>query len=230
MTYKLNYKCLVLDHDDTSVDSTPHIHYPCYIEYMKTIPNDHCLTFDEWFQTLWYKGLFTYYRESLHLTEEEIQEQVDLSRKYSMEHQPAQFFPGFIDLLKQFRSLGGIITVVSFNNPENINRVYQEQTNGEILPDIVYGWDKNNIEKCKPYPYPIFNIMEKYGLQKEDFIVIDDMPAGIQMGKAAGVKTACAIYGKGHEILRKEMTEMGDIVCESVEHLKEILMTKVVEE
>ena len=31
----MKYKCLVLDHDDTVVDSSATIHYPSFIEYLK---------------------------------------------------------------------------------------------------------------------------------------------------------------------------------------------------
>ena len=31
----MKYKCLVLDHDDTVVDSTAEIHFPSFIEYLK---------------------------------------------------------------------------------------------------------------------------------------------------------------------------------------------------
>ena len=31
----MKYKCLVLDHDDTVVNSTATIHYPCFIEYLQ---------------------------------------------------------------------------------------------------------------------------------------------------------------------------------------------------
>ena len=228
--YKLNFKCLVLDHDDTSVDSTPHIHYPCYVEYMKTRPQDHCLTFEEWFKALWYKGLFGYYREDLHLTESEILEQVALSRQYAMTHERAHFFPGFIEMLQQFRALGGFICVVSFSDETNIYRVYKEETNDQFAPDVVYGWHEETKEQCKPYPYPIHSMMEKYGFAKEDFLVIDDMPQGIEMGKAAGVKCAGAMYGEGHEVLRKEMEECCDYICESVDDLKKLLMTPLIEE
>ena len=32
---KKKYKCLVLDHDDTVVNSTASIHYPSFIEYLE---------------------------------------------------------------------------------------------------------------------------------------------------------------------------------------------------
>ena len=31
----MKYKCLVLDHDDTIVDSTATVHFPCFVEYLE---------------------------------------------------------------------------------------------------------------------------------------------------------------------------------------------------
>ena len=33
----MRYKCLVLDHDDTVVNSTATIHYPCFCEFLKEV-------------------------------------------------------------------------------------------------------------------------------------------------------------------------------------------------
>ena len=30
----MRYKCLVFDHDDTVVNSTATIHYPCFVKYL----------------------------------------------------------------------------------------------------------------------------------------------------------------------------------------------------
>ena len=32
---KLKFPCLVLDHDDTTVNSTATVHYPSFVEYME---------------------------------------------------------------------------------------------------------------------------------------------------------------------------------------------------
>ncbi|EMS10905.1 haloacid dehalogenase family hydrolase domain containing protein [Entamoeba histolytica HM-3:IMSS] len=226
----LKFKCLMLDHDDTSVDSTPNIHYPCYLEFMKTRPNDHILTYQEWFKMLWYKGLFTYYREDLHLSEDEIQQQLNSSRQYTLTHEPAHFFPGFIEMLKEFRRLGGIIGVVSFSDEQNILRHYRSETNGEFVPDIVYGWNKEAPEKCKPYAFPVLDVLEKYHLEKKDILVVDDLLPGLEMAKNAGVKKAGALYGKGHEFLREEMEEHCDFLCETVTDLKNLIIESKKEE
>jgi phosphoglycolate phosphatase/pyrophosphatase PpaX len=33
----MKYKCLILDHDDTAVKSTPDIHYPSFVEALKSL-------------------------------------------------------------------------------------------------------------------------------------------------------------------------------------------------
>ena len=47
----MRYKCLVFDHDDTVVDSTATIHYPCFVEYTRTrYPGKKC-TLEEYFSS-----------------------------------------------------------------------------------------------------------------------------------------------------------------------------------
>ena len=33
----MKFQCLILDHDDTAVDSTREIHYPAHLEVMQTL-------------------------------------------------------------------------------------------------------------------------------------------------------------------------------------------------
>ena len=37
----MKYKCLMIDHDDTTVDSTPSIHHLAHIEQMKQLGRSH---------------------------------------------------------------------------------------------------------------------------------------------------------------------------------------------
>ena len=40
MNRTLKYPCLVLDHDDTAVNSTATVHYPAFVAYMKKFHPD----------------------------------------------------------------------------------------------------------------------------------------------------------------------------------------------
>ena len=44
MSKELKYPCLILDHDDTTVNSTATVHHPGFVEYMKKHHPDRLLT------------------------------------------------------------------------------------------------------------------------------------------------------------------------------------------
>ena len=47
----MRYKCLVLDHDDTVVNSTATIHYPCFCEFLKEVrPQAKHYTLEDYFR------------------------------------------------------------------------------------------------------------------------------------------------------------------------------------
>ena len=49
-TGALRYRCLVLDHDDTTVNSTATVHYPAFVEFMKIYRPDLSMTLEEYFR------------------------------------------------------------------------------------------------------------------------------------------------------------------------------------
>jgi len=55
-----------------------------------------------------------------------------------------------------------------------------------------------DIKNLKPNPEGIFLILQKTGIQKEDAVMIGDMPEDIMAGKAASVKTGVVKWGLGN--------------------------------
>ncbi|KAL7721019.1 Haloacid dehalogenase-like hydrolase domain-containing protein [Entamoeba marina] len=219
----LKYKCLLLDHDDTSVDSTPHLHYPAYLDFMKSRPNDHVLSLQEWFEMLWKEGLLPYYRNHLHMTEDEITDCFAQNKEFHKTLEPVHFFKGFIDFLAEYRKRGGIVAIVSFSSENSILSHYKKETDGTYLPDHVFGWNREEPTKSKPYTYPVDWMIEKYNLNKKDILVVDDMSPGLTMAKRAGVDKAGALYGEGHEVLESEMKELCEYVLKSADELRNIV-------
>ncbi|KAL7716067.1 Phosphoglycolate phosphatase [Entamoeba marina] len=213
----LRFKCLLIDHDDTSVDSTVNIHRPCYVEFMDKYKPDHPLiSLHQWFRYLWDIGLVGYYKNIVGLTEEERHFESEFWQDYVASHPPPNFFDGFLEMLQEFRRRGGIIGVVSFSDKENITRHYNLKTNSSFLPDEIFGLDKNNPEHCKPYAYPIHQIIEKYGFQPEDIVMVDDMKQGFEM--------ANKVNGGSCRIKKKDMESICDKVCSSVEELRNYIL------
>ena len=54
-----------------------------------------------------------------------------------------------------------------------------------------------DIKNLKPNPEGIFLILQKTGTQKEDAVMIGDMPEDLMAGKSAGVKTGVVKWGLG---------------------------------
>ena len=73
----MKYKCLVLDHDDTVVNSTATIHYPCFEAYLAERKPHLCGKFDlkTYFAKNFDPGVLEFFAEDVGLSEEEMQEE-----------------------------------------------------------------------------------------------------------------------------------------------------------
>lgn len=184
----MRYRCLVFDHDDTTVNSTATIHYPCFLEYMaQKRPALRC-TLEEYVRYNFHPGVLPFFRDICGLSEEELLEEQEYWFAYAKKH-VSDAFPGIRKLMEQQRRQGGLIAVVSHSYADNILRDYAH--NGLPRPDIIFGWEQPREER-KPSPVPLRKIMETYGLQPEELLMIDDLKPGLDMARAAGVPFAAA--------------------------------------
>lgn len=185
---KLKYKCLVLDHDDTVVNSTATVHYPCFVEYAKNhIPHIQ-MTLEEYFQYNFDPGVFRMYAEICGMSQEEIHEEHLFWKEYVKQHIP-QVYPGMKAVLEAHKLAGGLITVVIHSLSENILRDYREWRLPE--PDLIFGSEQTP-EHRKPNPWPLEQIMNTFDLRPEEMLMIDDLKPGYDMAKAMGVSFAAA--------------------------------------
>ena len=60
----LRYPCLVLDHDDTTVNSTATVHYPAFVEYMKIHHPEIHLSLEEYFLANFHPGVWRFSQTS----------------------------------------------------------------------------------------------------------------------------------------------------------------------
>lgn len=185
---ELKYRCLVLDHDDTVVNSTATVHYPCFVEYMEKYQPGVHLTLEEYFRYNFDPGVIPMFTEICGLTLEEMYHEEAYWKEYVKHHVP-RAYPGIREILTEFRSRGGFIAVVSHSFSEYILRDYRE--NSLPLPDQVYGWEYPP-EQRKPSPWPLYRIMESLNLPPEQLLVVDDLKPGYDMARAAGVPFAGA--------------------------------------
>ena len=68
----MRYRCLIFDHDDTTVDSTRNVHYPCFLEYMAKENPEAIVTLEEYVRYNFSPGVLWFFREYCGLSEEEL--------------------------------------------------------------------------------------------------------------------------------------------------------------
>ena len=217
----MRYKCLVLDHDDTAVDSTPQVHYPSFVETMGILRKDMPLhTLEGFILKCFEPGFGPFCTDILKMNEDEIQTQYGIWRKHTEKTIP-DFFEGFIEMLWKFKEAGGILTVVSHSEKERILRDYS--FHGAPDPDMVFGWDSNP-KKRKPDPYPLDEIMKAFSLKPSQLLMVDDLKPGLQMARKAGVDFAAAGWAyeipQIHDFMKKE----SDYYFETVKSFEETVL------
>ena len=186
----MKYKCLVLDHDDTVVDSTASIHYPSFLAYLAEYRPHLVDNYDRetFFRKNFDPGIFALFREEIGLSDEELEEEDKFWREYVKKHTP-HAFPGMSEIIDEYLTRGGTIAVVSHSYREYIERDYR--ANGLKMPTLVYGWDFP-AEQRKPAPYPLLDIMARLSLEPSEILVVDDLKPGYDMARAAGCDFAAA--------------------------------------
>ena len=188
----MKYKCLVLDHDDTVVRSTESMHYPSFLETINLLRPEIKISLEQFRKYCFEPGFFEMCTDILKFSENEMEIQYDIWKKNTDNITP-EFFDNILDVIYKFKSMGGIITVVSHSSVEMINKHYRNKTN--IIPDMVFGYDSKH---KKPHPYPLLEIMKKFKLEPEEIVVIDDLKPGYDMALKVGVDFIWA--GWAHQI------------------------------
>lgn len=180
----MKYKCLVLDHDDTVVNSSQSIHYPAFLHTLNTLrPNETPLTFEDFNHHCFVYGFYHLCKERYQFNDDEMEIEYKIWKSYT-EVKQADAFDGWKDILIQFKQKGGIIVVVSYSESKEIIRDYLDHFGFE--PDLVFAHDHGK-DKLKPNPYPIHKIMSDLQISQESILVIDDMPVGYEMAMNANV-------------------------------------------
>lgn len=215
----MKYRCLVLDHDDTVVNSTATIHYPAYVAYINQHKPGPLLTLEEYFSYNFDPGVIPMFRDICGLSEQEMEEEEAFWVEYVKDHIP-EAYRGMKEILQDHRQKGGLICVVSHSFSHYILRDYK--ANGLPEPDMVFGWELEAPLR-KPAPYALYEIMKKYELKPEELLVVDDLKPGYDMACAAGVPFAAAGWANDVPKIEQFMRKNCDLYFKHVEELAEFL-------
>ena len=184
----MRYKCLVFDHDDTTVDSTATIHYPCFIDFLKEYYPGRYISLEDYFILNFTPGFIEMCRREYDMDDDMLELEKEYWLNYVKRHIP-RAYPGIGDIMRRHKAERGILCVISHSMAENIRRDYIANSLPE--PHLVFGWELPP-DNRKPDPWALFEIMKQFSLKPEDILVIDDLKPGYDMAVSAGVDFAGA--------------------------------------
>ena len=200
----LKFPCLVLDHDDTVVQTMKTLSYPFFCLELKQFRPGASMTLSEYITECYRWGFADMCRECFGFTDEELKVEHKQWMDYIMQNIP-DVFPGIERIIRRQKAEGGILCVVSHSNSDNIIRDYQ--VHFSMQPDAIYGWDMEPHQR-KPHCWPLQDIMQKFHLHPQEILVVDDAQLACQMADPLGIKVAFAGWDDmGVPQLRQEMEQ-----------------------
>lgn len=216
----LKYPCLVLDHDDTVVQSETTVNYPFFCYILDQYRPGTTITLEEYVHGCCNLGFSDMCRQWYGFTEQELVDEYWGWQEYIKDHIPAPF-PGIERVIRRQKEAGGLICVVSHSCNDNITRDYAAHFG--IQPDAIFGWDYPEHQR-KPNPWPLEQIMERYGLSPDQLLVVDDMKPAWEMARKVNVPIAFAAWGKvNFPQVSAEMRSLCDYSFDSPEELERFL-------
>ena len=203
----LKFPCLVLDHDDTVVQSMKTLSYPFFL-YILSIFRPGCtISLEDFVSDCHHVGFAQLCRDRFDFTEEELKKEHGMWMEYVLSHTPDPY-PGIGHIIHRQKEEGGLVCVVSHSSKENILRDYQAHFG--VVPDGIYGWELPEAQR-KPNLYPLQHIMETYHLQPQQLLMVDDMKLGWKMAHPLGVKT---VYSGWSDMGVSEIAREMEQLCE----------------
>lgn len=218
----LRYPCLVLDHDDTTVDSTRTVNYPQFLEALQRFRPGFTMSLEEYMLYCFNPGFYEMCEQVLHYTPQEMNDHMQMWKAYHKTHHP-QFFPGMADLIRRQKDEGGYVCVVSHSSDDVILAAYAHEN--VPAPDLIFGAELPT-EHRKPNPWPLREIMHRLHLSPSELLMVDDMPHGSIMSHATGVLFAAAGWHGMLPQIEEHMRKCSDFFFSRVEDLTEFLFTK----
>lgn len=215
----MKYRCLVFDHDDTTVNSTATIHHPCFEQFLKDYYPDRSCTLEDYFLKNFSPGFIPMCREEYGMDDETLAMEARYWQEYVRDRIP-QAYPGIREIMLRHKRNGGLIAVISHSYRHNILRDYE--ANGLPQPDLIFGWEMPP-EQRKPAAWPLMEVLRRFDLRPEEVLMIDDLKPGYDMALACGVPFAAVGWANDIAPIEAFMRENCSLYFKQVSELAAFL-------
>ena len=216
----LKFPCLILDHDDTVVQSEATVNYPCFCRYLETYRPGMTMSLAQYMEDCSRMSFVDMCKTRFSLNDEEMELEYRFWQDYARTHIP-DAFPGIGALLRAYRQAGGILCVVSMSAKEQILRDYRHHFGFE--PDHIFDCELPEAQR-KPGTWALEQMRRQYGFTPEQLLVVDDMKFAVQMARKAGSPIAFSGWGRtDFPAICGEMEALCDYTFYSVEDFQKFL-------
>jgi len=199
------------------------LHYPSFKKSLKVLKPEVEITFEEYINYSFEPGFENFIKNILQLNEEETKVMYD-NWERDTNNKIGVFYEEIKEFLLEFNKLGGIIAVVTHSDKKRIEKDYEY--NLGFVPKDIYSWELGE-EKRKPKPFPVLDIIKKYGISNEEILVIDDLKPGFLMAKEGNVDFLWAAWAYNKPIFNEYMENNAKYCIKSLIEFKEFSRKKV---
>ena len=139
---------------------------------------------------------------------------------YTHNHHMADLYPGINVILSNLKKKSVLLSIYTGKGRKAAVITLKKLDIHDFFDLIITGDD---VKKHKPSSEGIEIFIDKFGLNKEQVLMIGDSPADIKAAKAAGVKIASVLWDSYDK--EKVLQLKSDFIFHSVEELKNFLET-----
>jgi len=217
----MKYKALVLDYDDTIVESARVINYPAYRDSLKILrPLMACLSFEDWLAMHSRMGPIGFFKDYLKFNDSEAKRELEIWGGYKRSVTP-QFYNGIPEALEEYKSKGGIVTVASLSDGTT---VFENFVKAGMSLDHVFGGDMNP-DIIKPNPYVINRIAQLYNFDTTNILVVGDLQTEALFARNGKASFAAACWGHNIPSIKDEFKKLGvETYLETIDQFKKYIL------
>lgn len=198
---KLKKRCLILDHDDTLMDSQVSVHYPIFLETLSMMrPTMKKPSFEEFVTRSNQYGFEAYIRTVYQFTQAEVDAEIAFWRQ-QVPLKKANIFDAVAAVVSDFVRAGGILVVYSYSDSSMILNDYARFF--DFKPHDIIGFD-DVVSHQKPARVPLLKIMHKHQLKASDCLLVDDMPLLIHTARRINMDMVAAKWSLSAQFVWKE--------------------------
>ena len=143
----------------------------------------------------------------------EFQDFIDSKRAYYRSIVDVQFYPGALEIVRELKLRGFRVALVTACAQKTMRKSLNEEQRS--LFDLILTSD--DIPRAKPNPDPYESARLRFGFNKEECIVVENAPLGIESAKAAGMLCVAV-----ETTLSREYLTGADYIISSITELLEL--------